>query len=778
MPRLLAAICASLAILLVAASAQADAERRVALVIGNQAYQHLPRLSTPNGDAQLIATTLQKLGFELIGGGAQTDLDRAGFEKVIRQFGAALRGGSVGLFYYAGHGVAVGGVNFLVPVGANPVTVQDVDYELISADLVLKQMEAAGSKLNIIVLDACRNNPFGGRGLREAGQGLATMRAARGTLISYATQPGNVAADGAGHSPYTAVLADVMRRPGLEVWKVFNEVAVAVDKATGGAQQPWISSSPLEGTFYFATAAATPPPAATNPTPAAPPGVGERPRDLVFWEAVQSSSDPADYEEFVRRFPQSELVSLAQRRLAALRAPRSGAAPAPSAPTAPADPEAGWSVDDRRAVQQALHALGHFHGGANGTFDAATRTAIKQFQSFDGAPETGKLSEAERRKLLDMATRLAALLSRPAASPLGVAANTVNGATQRYARAFAFDKASGGPRNPAEAAYWYALAAADGEPKAFTNLGMLIAKGDVNPNGGLARGLPVLGTQAGGSAPPNTDAAGAAVLLWWAAAARGEVTAMRNISVAYKDGLGVPADTERAQQWLQRAALLAAPAPRPPAPVGEESWSLDDKREVQRALRLLGHFAGEPSGNFDASTRLAIKQFQSFAGNPESGTLTEAERRQLLDMGRRLAELLRREAMSPQGITAAAVAGNSRYERAIAFDQGSGGRQRDPAEAGYWYALAAADGNRLAFANLGTLMAGRDGVSGKNPTAAPLLWWAAAARGEAIAMYNLGAAYERGIGVAADPARARSWYERAAARGHAAAGAALKRLPR
>src|SRR5439155_3937836 len=125
------------------------AERRVALVIGNQRYQHLPRLDNPANDAQLIASTLRSLGFTLVGGREQTDLDRAGFERAIRQFGSELAGGAVGLFYYAGHGVQVRGVNYLVPVGANPATAADAEFEMIDAESALRQMEGADSKLNI-----------------------------------------------------------------------------------------------------------------------------------------------------------------------------------------------------------------------------------------------------------------------------------------------------------------------------------------------------------------------------------------------------------------------------------------------------------------------------------------------------------------------------------------------------------------------------------------------------------------------------------------------------
>lgn len=252
MLRMMVIATALLALLATAASAETQPQRRVALVIGNGAYQHLPRLANPVGDAELMADSLKSVGFELVGGKAQTDLDRAGFERAVREFGAALSDGAVGLFYYAGHGVQVQGANYLVPVSANPTTGADVDFQLIDANTVLKAMASGRSGLNIVIFDACRNNPFGVNKLRDIGRGLAIMQAPRGTLISYATQPGNVAMDGdKGHSPYAAALAETIRKPGLPLLQVFNEVALSVDRTTSGGQQPWTASSPLEGDFFF-----------------------------------------------------------------------------------------------------------------------------------------------------------------------------------------------------------------------------------------------------------------------------------------------------------------------------------------------------------------------------------------------------------------------------------------------------------------------------------------------------------------------------------------------
>lgn len=252
--------------------------RRVALVVGNGAYRNVPPLSNPRNDASLIAQTLQALGFQLVGGGARIDLDKAGFDAAVRAFGQDIRGAEVALFYYSGHGMQVQGSNWLVPLDANPTRVQDLDFQMVDAQLVLRQMEGAGTKLNLMILDACRNNPFGGTGLRATDAGLAQMRAPEGTLISYATQPGNTAADGTGrNSPYTQALAETMRQPGLDVLRMFNRVGVEVKKVTGGSQQPWVSSSPLDSDYFMAGAGSNTPVAPPPLRPAEPPAAPLQP---------------------------------------------------------------------------------------------------------------------------------------------------------------------------------------------------------------------------------------------------------------------------------------------------------------------------------------------------------------------------------------------------------------------------------------------------------------------------------------------------------------------
>ncbi|WP_296511652.1 caspase family protein [Rhodopseudomonas sp.] len=288
----------------------AVAEKRVALVIGNSAYQNIPRLDNPKNDAILVADTLNRLGFTLVGGGAQVDLDKPRFDSLVQRFGNQLIGADVALFYYAGHGIQVRGTNYLVPVTANPVRETDVDFQMVDAALVLRQMEGAVTKLNLVILDACRNNPFGGRGLRSADGGLAQMRAPEGTLLSYATQPGSVALDGDdGHSPYTKALVETVQKPGLDVLQTFNQVGLIVKHATGNSQQPWVSTSPIDGSFYFAGAAPTQQapvaiPVTPPSTPKAPPAaksLEQRAIEFATEYMSQSSGDASDFLAYERR---------------------------------------------------------------------------------------------------------------------------------------------------------------------------------------------------------------------------------------------------------------------------------------------------------------------------------------------------------------------------------------------------------------------------------------------------------------------------------------------
>ncbi len=224
-----------------------SAERRVALVIGNSAYTSGPLKNAVN-DARSIAQTVSGLGFEVL---QHENLSQNEMKRAIRVFGEKLRRGAVGLFYYAGHGMQVKGENYLIPVGATINGEAEIEYEAVSLGLVLAQMEDARNRMNIVILDACRDNPFA-RGTRSGSRGLAVVDAPGEMLIAYATGPGAVADDGEGsNGVYVQELLKHVRTPGLSVEEVFKRVRVGVLKATQGRQKPWETSS-LVSDFQFA----------------------------------------------------------------------------------------------------------------------------------------------------------------------------------------------------------------------------------------------------------------------------------------------------------------------------------------------------------------------------------------------------------------------------------------------------------------------------------------------------------------------------------------------
>jgi formylglycine-generating enzyme required for sulfatase activity len=245
------------------------AQRRTALVIGNAAYQHITTLRNPVNDARAIADTLRTLGFQVI---LKTNTTLDTMADAVFQFGEQLKGGGVGLFYYSGHGVQVNGENYLIPVEANVSREDQVTFKTYQVRELLKTMDNAKSHLNLVFLDACRNNPFP-RTFRSTTRGLASTNAPSGTLLVFATNPDNVADDGSGdNSPFTKHLLHFIRQPDLEVGMLLRRVRTAVKAETNGAQTPWENGS-IEGEFYFAQAGMAPPPT-PPPSPQTTSGAG------------------------------------------------------------------------------------------------------------------------------------------------------------------------------------------------------------------------------------------------------------------------------------------------------------------------------------------------------------------------------------------------------------------------------------------------------------------------------------------------------------------------
>ena len=301
--RLLAPVVAYLLLVFPAA-----AEKRVALVVGNSAYVHANPLPNPVNDASDMAKALTEVGFEVILG---LDLKKPAFDAKVRDFARALEKADVAVFFYAGHGLQASGRNYLVPVDASLQVERDLDFEAVSVDFVLKQMELEREgKTNVVFLDACRDNPLArnlarSMGTRSAaiGQGLAQVQTGVGTFIAYSTQPGNVALDGQGrNSPFTAALAKGVREPGRNLTSVMIDVRKDVLAVTGGKQVPWDHSA-LTGDFYFHLASAP----GTLPKSAAPgpeaDAIQRRLRELE--EELKKKSDPQQT---------ANMVALAQAR--------------------------------------------------------------------------------------------------------------------------------------------------------------------------------------------------------------------------------------------------------------------------------------------------------------------------------------------------------------------------------------------------------------------------------------------------------------------------------
>jgi hypothetical protein len=220
--------------------------QRVALVIGNGAYKDSP-LPNPTNDARDIARMLRGIGFDVI---QRENATKPEMKESIRAFGQRIQKGGTGLFYYAGHATQINGKNFLIPIAANINHEFEVEDESVDLDFVLGQMKYAQNPTNIVILDACRNNPLA-RGFRSASRGLAYVNAPQGTIIEYATAPGETAIDGDDrNSPYTQELLRYITEPDIKIEDTFKRVRLAVRQKTGGKQIPWEASS-LVGDFFF-----------------------------------------------------------------------------------------------------------------------------------------------------------------------------------------------------------------------------------------------------------------------------------------------------------------------------------------------------------------------------------------------------------------------------------------------------------------------------------------------------------------------------------------------
>lgn len=320
-----------------AALAQAAVQdKAVALVIGNTDYKTAP-LKNPSNDARAMAERLRKLGFEVV---ERNNLKTRDIPGTLREFRSRLKPGAVALFFYAGHGVQIKGVNYLPAVDADITSEEDVTMQSIDVNRVLDILDESKTRLNLVFLDACRNNPFT-RSFRSSAAGLAKVDAPSGTLISFATRPGSTAYDGDGsHGLYTQHLLQHMNAPNLPVEQMLKRVVSGVKKESKGQQEPWMEGA-IEGDFYFVGKGGQ----AASQSEAQAPGKAaattsdqQLAMELAFWNSISQSNNPRDYQAYLGQYPNGQFAVLARDRAQGsrtLEVHEADLVPAP-APEAPA----------------------------------------------------------------------------------------------------------------------------------------------------------------------------------------------------------------------------------------------------------------------------------------------------------------------------------------------------------------------------------------------------------------------------------------------------------
>jgi uncharacterized caspase-like protein/lipoprotein NlpI len=270
--------------------------KRLALVIGNSNYQNGGVLKNPINDARSIAGTLQSMGFEVM---KYENVSQSQLKQAINAYGIKLKEFEVGLFYYAGHGIQYKGSNYMIPIEADLQAAEQIEFDCVAADRVLAFMESASTKVNIIIMDACRNNPFERSWHRSVnGNGLAMMSAPTGSLIAYATAPGQVASDGeSSNGLYTSALLKYLKDPGLNIEQVFKRVRTEVSEKSFGAQIPWETTSLTGSDFYFNSTARAQVQSQSNSSTQNNTSGSDKEKALSYYSSATEKYDKKNYAE-------------------------------------------------------------------------------------------------------------------------------------------------------------------------------------------------------------------------------------------------------------------------------------------------------------------------------------------------------------------------------------------------------------------------------------------------------------------------------------------------
>jgi TPR repeat protein len=599
------------------ASTSAMAEGRIALVIGNGKYARDP-LPNPPRDAALIADTLRRVGFNVI---EVIDADRQAMRNALISFSRKLaEADSIGLFYYAGHGVQVSGDNYLLPIDVDIRTEAEVLLQGINLNEILATLRPTSNRLAVAVLDACRNNPFVGL-TRGLSRGLAPVTAPAGTLIAFSTAPGEVALDGDGqNSPYTAAIARAIPVPGLAIEEVFKRARQDVMSATANAQVPWEHSS-LTGRFVFVPK--------TNVSPDSRDSIaGRMPDDrlaeIAEWERIKRAIEPASFKVFLKKFPSGAFSELARYKLEQYEQrhntwtwwlPKVATATRPigvSRTQAEELFERALGFEAEQKSQEDLkHARTLYEAAAEaGLAPAMYRLGRMLEHSARRDRKIGTSNKAAYESELAEAAKWyakGAEKSHPAAQrALGTLHEFGEGVRQDLVEAlrlyksaaeagdaggmtslgFLYGTGKGVNRKPLKARNWYARAANAGSERAMFNFAIMLMSED-------------------GGAVNVPEAA-----KWLkAAAAKGHPGAMRQLAALYDEGRGVPRDSISAADYLLKAYAAGNQAAKSDLHRHYRRWSRATRRAIQRHLRSAKLYPGAVHGTFNSSTRRALTQY-------------------------------------------------------------------------------------------------------------------------------------------------------------------------
>jgi uncharacterized caspase-like protein len=426
-------------------------DKRVALVIGNGAYQSAVRLDNAVFDARAVADSFRKLGFQVVDG---YDLDIDQMRSKVSEFSAALSDSKSAVIYYAGHGISVDEENYLVPTDIVLKSPTDLDLNAISVSLLLKQMKR-DDRVNIVILDACRDNPFAAVLARQKTRALVVERGltpidgdlARGTLIAFASDPKSSALDGptGAHSPFTEAFLAHLFDAGVPIDTVMSRVRNDVWEKTGHHQLPWVNTS-LIGEYKLNPQPVLEP-AVESAKPVATPSEfaadSRQAQENLLWESAQHSNLGADYQAYLSAFPAGVFAQMAKNRIASMESPRTSApTPAPqtlamaepsglkddalkdSVATADTERALNLGAAGEKEVQQRLSALDLYTGPKTAALDPATRSAIAEWQKKSGFAPTSFLDSAQLAALrADSETEYQKYLAaRPASQPVAAEA--------------------------------------------------------------------------------------------------------------------------------------------------------------------------------------------------------------------------------------------------------------------------------------------------------------------------------------------------------------------